>query len=352
MAPKHLPDVSGAVILLLFLVFCAALPCAVYTSAVTKAAIFQDMEGNLHINSTANRTVFINGVNTIAENMAQQTEIATLKSKVAALEAAGPGGLPSLGVLGSTYYGTVSGCNMDRFVNVTQVVGEITITGCGPGANLSGLAGIKFVQGNIDISTNSFTNVDFSSLTSVGGGLRIHNNALTNVDSFASLTSVGGFMSISNNDALANVDGFLSLTLVGGYLNFWYNAALKNVDGFSSLASVGGFLRIHNINRLTNVDGFSSLTLVGGFFHIYEGNGALTNVDGFSSLTSVGGYMILEGNDALTTVDGFSSLTSVDGDYIKICQNTQLSSIPSFFTTLSAGKSHSSQCLRTGDRCC
>ena len=90
---------------------------------------------------------------------------------------------------------------------------------------------------------------------------------------------------------------------------------------------------------------------MGGYLSI-ESNAALTNLDGLSNLTSVGGYLYIEYNRALTNLDGLSNLTSVGGEYIHVCGNEKVTSIPSFFATLSAGKTHSNQCLRAGSSCC
>ena len=88
---------------------------------------------------------------------------------------------------------------------------------------------------------------------------------------------------------------------------------------------------------LTNLDGLSSLATVDGQLYVVS-NPALTNLDGLSSLTSLGGPLFVAVNRALTNVDGLSSLASVEGDYLRVCGNPKLSTIPSFLTTLSAGK--------------
>lgn len=64
------------VTLMLFVAMCAVLPCAVYTSALTKAALFQDGHGNLHINSTTNQTVFINGIDVVRKLTELETQFA------------------------------------------------------------------------------------------------------------------------------------------------------------------------------------------------------------------------------------------------------------------------------------
>lgn len=268
------PDAS-IMLLLVAVCTCAILPCAVTSSAVimTRASLFQDKHGNLHINSTTNQTVYINGVDQAAEIVALKREMAVLKTAVGDSS-------PPLGLSGTTYYGTVTGCNnMDRFVNVTTVVGSLLFNGCASDANMAGLRGINHVYGDIEIEFNTFTNVDFlSGLSSVSGHLYLtHNSRLANIDGFSKLSSIGVNLVIEDNhSSLKNVNGFSGLTFLGGGLTI-RDSALVNLDGLARLPSVGGFLRVIDNGDLTSVNGLSGVKVVYGYVAIC-GNPKLSSI--------------------------------------------------------------------------
>ena len=135
--------------------------------------------------------------------------------------------------------------------------------------------------------------------------------------------------------------------------NVTYYGDLVTCDFYAhqDITHITGNLFIEACGGLTQIYYLSGLTTVGGALRI-SGNPALTTLQGLSRLTTVGDYLNIQGNNVLTDVNGLSSLTTVSGDYIRICNNGRLTTIPSFFTTLSAGKSSSSQCLKTGSVCC
>ena len=216
------------------------------------------------------------------------------------------------------------------------------------------LAGVTRITGSLRIANQEWVTElgVLRYLASVGGDCFLYTNAvLTTLDSLSSLTSVGGFLNINTNAVLTNLDGLSSLTSVGEYLYIHNNRALTNLDGLRSLTSVGRYLNIITNTALTNLDGLSSLTSVGGDLYIHN-NRALTNLDGLSSLTSVGNSLTINNNAVLTDISGLSSLTEVLGDYIRVCGNPQLSAIPEFYSTLSQGKSHCHNILRTGPSSC
>ena len=93
------------------------------------------------------------------------------------------------------------------------------------------------------------------------------------------------------------------------------------------------------------------MTSVGGYLNIGY-NDALTNLTGLDSVTSVGGYLFIDSNGALTDITALSSVTEVLGDYVRVCYNRDLSTIPNFYTALSQGKTSANNCLRSGYTCC
>ena len=127
-----------------------------------------------------------------------------------------------------------------------------------------------------DLTLTSQEAVDAFSYTEVTGFLSIKGYFITNLNGLSSLTSVGGGVRISYADELKTLDGLSSLTLVGGHMFINDNAALASLDGLSSLKSVKGSLQIYNNPVLTNLDDLSSLTSVGKDVHI-SSNDNLTN---------------------------------------------------------------------------
>ena len=89
-------------------------------------------------------------------------------------------------------------------------------------------------------------------------------NSQSEVDTF-NCTSVTGDLIIFGEDII-NLDGLSALTSVGGSLEITYNDALTNVDGLSALISVGGTLEIWGNNALTNIKGLAVLTMVNSIF--------------------------------------------------------------------------------------
>jgi hypothetical protein len=187
------------------------------------------------------------------------------------------------------------------------------------------VSGCTTVTGDLVISGNGITSIEgLSNITSVGGDLRIFNNAaLTSLDGLSNLTSLGGGMEISYNISLISLDGLSNITNVSGYLRISGNVALRNLDDLASLTSVGGLFFITNNTYLTNVGGLANLAIVDGYLEIL-GNATLSSLDGFSGLNSVGGGLKIVGNSRLTNVDGLSSLISV-GQGLWITDNSVLS---------------------------
>ena len=191
----------------------------------------------------------------------------------------------------------------------------------------------------------------YQGVNTITGSLIIQGCVIHNLNALSSLVSVGGDLILEDNSAITNINGLSSLTAVGGSLRISNIRRLANLDGLSSLTTIGGSFSLGGGTDLTNLAGLARLRTVGGYLSFNSLSG-LPNVNGLSSLTTVGGHLSITTNNVLTNLNGFSSLTTVSGDYIKICNNEKLSSIPSLFTTLSAGKTHSSQCLKAGNSCC
>ena len=81
------------------------------------------------------------------------------------------------------------------------------------------------------------------------------------------------------------------------------NAAINNLDGLSVLNSIGGNLSIKNNDHLENITGLENVTSIGGFLNI-ESNTALTSLSGLDNINS--GSIIdlaIIGNTSLSTCE-------------------------------------------------
>ena len=149
----------------------------------------------------------------------------------------------------------------------------------------------------------------------------------------------------------SNWETLIDVTRITGNLRIVGQGWMTDMSFLQSLTSVGGYLNIVGNNALTSLTGLESVTSVGGYLNIYN-NDALTSLTGLDSVTSVGGWLQINHNDVLTDISALSNVTEVLGAYVRICSNAQLSSIPNFYNVLSQGKTHSSNCLRSGNTCC
>ena len=89
-------------------------------------------------------------------------------------------------------------------------------------------AGDHDIQSSVDL-------VNIAFCESISGDLSIVQQGwLTSID-LSNLTSVGGHLYISDNDALTDLDGLSGITSVGDYLSINYNDALTDISGLSSM---------------------------------------------------------------------------------------------------------------------
>src|SRR5690606_13711648 len=152
---------------------------------------------------------------------------------------------------------------------------------------------------------------------------------ITDLTPLSNLTSVGGYLFISNSN-LNNLDGLSNLTSVGGYLRINANSNLTNLDGLRNLTSVAGYSFIDFNFNLDNIDVLINLTSVGGYLFI-DFNFNLDNLDGLSNLTSVGADLVIQSNPSLTDVSGLQNIDPASilstYDYGLYIQNNPLLSV-------------------------
>ncbi|RMH15860.1 MAG: hypothetical protein D6701_09625 [Gemmatimonadetes bacterium] len=219
------------------------------------------------------------------------------------------------------FYGRITG---DLNVNFT------------PLADLDGLDFLETVEGTVSIQGNgSLLDLDaLARLDSIGGDLTVFDNDLLDppFGSSASLRAVGGSVLIDDNDGLRNLDLFGNVQVIGGDLTIRFNSALENLDGLTSLTQIGGDLivefnaisSLNNLPALRQVEGGVSLDDPGTVFGmpalevvVQNGlslggvsGGLITETLDFPALACIGGQLQIYNNSVLTDAH-FPSLTEI-----------------------------------------
>jgi Receptor L domain len=294
--------------------------------------------------------------------------------------------------------------NIDGFKSLTSA-GALTLSNNVALTSATGLSKLKTVS-SVSISTNQLLKaVDFAELTSITqtsagsasitvsansaltafkadklpsltGSLSFSNNGNASVNtvlSFASLASIAGGTTITQNLGLQTLDGLKALAMAAN-VSITSNAALQSIAGLSALKTVGGLYigsnakltAISGLTKLTRVDqaltitqntllktaDFPAVATMGGELNV-SGNPALTSFTAdalrvapaslafqtngtvgtatkmsFAALTSVATQLQIDSNPGLTKVDGFGALTSIGGN-LSIYNNAALSDLSS-----------------------
>merc|ERR1711937_31455 len=199
---------------------------------------------------------------------------------------------------------------------LTSVDGDLDIDYNDQLTSLAGLT--EVVEGEVDITLtldNDASAEAVGDFVSSRGGvfpwsLDIAGN-ITSLEKLESLSEVQGNLWIST-DQLTSLVGLEGLTSVGGYLRIWNNAPLMSLTGLEGLTSVGGDLYINENAQLTSLAGFEGLTSGGGNVDIL-GNDQLTSLAGLEGLNSVGGSLFIENNTQLLFDAGLESVMKVGG---------------------------------------
>ena len=257
---------------------------------------------------------------------------------------------------------------VSQFPNCTQINGDLMIIG-NEITTLAGLSGITEINGNITISgTSQLANLDgLDNITSCNQLYIINNSNLTSLQGLNQLsTEYLTYMGISNNQLLTNLDGlnniqgaqsiFISdnpvleningLSGISDRVEMIYiqsNDALNSIAGFSQINSVGiiflsatSLTSLNGLNQLTeigyneedeNEDGDGSSNDRGGFNPgLFVYNTQIQNVDALSNLATINGSnLYFEYNDALLNLNGLSSLDGSSIGGIALTNNPLLS---------------------------
>ena len=216
-----------------------------------------------------------------------------------------------------------------NYPNCDSIQGSLSIGPSADIADLSALAGIRFIDRSIIITGNEVltTLSGLDSLYSFGrnpttpfytpDSLVIRDNdLLPNLKGFGNplteLVTPRMKIVVADNDALKNLEGFEFLQRVGGYFS-----------AFGSAQRTGGLKIQQNIN-LIDLKGLEGLS--GGIVEIQD-NDQLQSLEGFGHGfgDSSAAYLDILGNDALPTLQGLDSLSQITA--LNIDQNSNLQSL-------------------------
>ncbi len=148
---------------------------------------------------------------------------------------------------------------------------------------------------------------------------------IVNLAGLSQIDSIGGYLTIEDNDALPNLNELKNLKYLGRGLAIIDNDSLTSLAGLENLDSVG-CLRIQNNHALKSLVGLDHISAIGGCYVnggdfgynggglIINGNNALTSMTGLNNLVSIAGCFKIENNPALTSMTGLEKLVFIGGE--------------------------------------
>jgi len=183
-------------------------------------------------------------------------------------------------------------------------------------------------------------------LHSVGGGFQLEaNHALVNLESTSAIESVGGPLTVANNDGLSSfAGGFARVESVAGAIEVRDNSALEQLDGFLFATALSGPITVRDNPKLVRMTAFTDLFeldarmeltnlpllsmgphlhwlwSVGGLQFDGTGHQSLPLLD---ALTTIDGDLVIRSCAALSELTSLSALSEVHGDF-RVLDNPQL----------------------------
>lgn len=163
---------------------------------------------------------------------------------------------------------------------------------------IDGLKYITLVDGDLRISDNpKLTAVSFAELTTVGGTIQVSGTAATSI-ALSNLTSLGR-LEIASNPQLTQISG-LGATNISGDVVIRANPLLATIGSMSSLSTIGGALTIDDNDSLVDIATLTTaMTRVTGTITVAN-NAKLTGLGRLSRLTSYGATVSIANNPALS----------------------------------------------------
>lgn len=212
---------------------------------------------------------------------------------------------------------------ISNYADCEVITGTLYI---GDATDISGITGIKRIEGSLRISYSKINSVlNFSNLEYVGGDFVIDNSHLIEaIEGIDKLHTVNGNFLIGENHSIQQIKGFNSLVNVNREFAINQNSSLEIVSGFEKLNEVFDF-QISNNASLISIPEFNQLVSVGWDLDI-SGNAVLPEIKGFNSLTEIVLAMNIARNSSLATIDGFENLYKLSSLNIFQSPITSLSS--------------------------
>jgi len=221
-----------------------------------------------------------------------------------------------------------------NYPNCDEIEGDVIIEGDDI-TNLDGLIVVTSIGGRLSIDDNDILGsiTGLGNINSLGERLYIGGNViLTSLEGLNALTYVGEDLWIQLNFELASLSGLENLTAIGGNLHMEYNYSLTNLAGLESLSTIGGAVHILNHESLINLVGLEGLTTIGNGLYISYGNSSMTTLTGLENVSDVGGAINIGflygggiGNPALTSLSGLENIDAGTIDELNIFFNNSLS---------------------------
>jgi hypothetical protein len=194
-------------------------------------------------------------------------------------------------------------------------------------------ASAEVYEGDLNLASQAQVN-DAVVYTEITGSLTITGDDIQDLSPLSGLTSIGEYLSISDNPELEVVDGFENLNNVGWGIYVYYNPALVSFAGFNNLLATGDNIDFWYNDSLVSVSGFASLQTAGWSLE-FGGNPALTSIPDFESLQTISSSLFILDNAVLHQITGFNALQYVDWSF-DIVGNLSLNNLCGFYNYFSA----------------
>lgn len=196
--------------------------------------------------------------------------------------------------------------------------------------DISGLSNNINAIGSVNIDSTALTDLNgLSGIVNITNGsffgLRIAHTPLANLNSFANLNSIQGYLILESNPNLTSI-GMNSLTSASGFL-FYDMPNLTSIAGLTTNltnTNIGTFWMINT--GLTDLTGMDAVTSAANFYLWSDPN--LTSLHGLENLSgNIGGGFSIHDNPLLNDISALGNITSVSDGTLEIDASPSLTSL-------------------------